>query len=229
MIIVVNSCWAYRDAWKPFFALLGKFWPEHPRAYLLTDIPGEVDCPAPGNSILSLDGHRGLESWGPRLARFAVLHSEQPILLMQEDFFLTTPIKTDLVQRALEFMRTRSAAALRLYPCPGADQECGDPNFGLVSRGSAYRVSCQATIWRPGILNLLGSMFGEPAAFELQGTEYAATNIDSEIYATKRESQPWPIEYICSAISRGRWNPDAKRLCDEHGIEADWSMRQFAA
>lgn len=227
MIIAVASCWNYRDAWKPFFALLDHFWPAHPQAYLITDTADGYQ-PPPNVNVFVTNGS-GLWTWGPRLAEFTSQHGDTPILLMQEDFLLNAVVNTRLMDHAVEQMHSRGAGSVRVYPCPGADQNYGDAHIGIVCRGSRYRVSCQATIFRPKFLHVLTSQFQTPTAFELQGSLYADTYLDAEVLATKRESKPWPLSYICTAIVRGKWLPEAKTLCDEHSIHVDWTMRPFAA
>ena len=62
------------------------------------------------------------------------------------------------------------------------------------------------------------------AHFELSGT-VAAERLPWKVFAASRTAQPWPVEYLCSAISRGRWNPDAVRLCEREGIACDFTRR----
>lgn len=148
-------------------------------------------------------------------------------MVFQEDFFLNAPVNQPLIDHALKLMERDNVGAVRLYPCPGANEEIGDPYFGRVTRHTAYRTSCQATIWKPGYLHAIASRFNTPSEFELQGSAWASSHLPAEVLAFKRDVQPWPIEYLCSAIGRGLWSQDAKKLCDTHGIEVDWSFRGF--
>lgn len=165
--------------------------------------------------------------WSQAVAQFANTVEHEAVLLMQEDFFLTAPVKEDLIVEAMIQLHEQKAGCVRLYPCPGSDEEYGNLRFGSISRGAPYRISCQAAIWRPSYLSSIASQFSTAAEFELRGTP-ASCEMPEDVLSIKRESSPWPMEYLCSAISRGLWNPDAKRLCDQHGIVGDWSMRAFA-
>lgn len=227
MIIAVASCWNYRDAWAPFFALLERFWPNHPKTYLLTDACEDMSM-IPANVDLFRFRGAGKQSWGHRITAFAEAHVDEPILLMQEDFFLNAPVHGGFVRDCVAVMKGREAASIRLYPCPGADERIGNDYVGLINRGSKYRVSCQATVWEPLILADLAHRFPRPQDLEISGTEYAATHIQQEMLAVFRDSRPWPISYMCSAISRGKWEPDAKKFCDALEIKVDWNMRPFA-
>lgn len=219
------SCCAYRDTWSPFFALLRTFWRECPYPlWLLTDHVSPSHIPFPEN--INIHTYGDGVSWTAGLADGAWWTGSDPILLMQDDFYLTDRVRPELIERALEQLEIQKAGGVRLYPCPGATADYGDPHFGIVDRGTPYRTSCQATIWNPDYLRDIAlHAKGTPADFEIKGSRYASDHLPQEMLAFKREVAPWPLQYLCSAISRGRWNPDAKRLCEEFGIEADWSKR----
>lgn len=225
MRIAIVSCYAYRDAWKPFFELLYKFWPEcrQNKISLLTDV--DVDDGRGVPADIAKATFKTDAPWSRMLSSFA-MRDDSDVLVMQEDFFLTAPVRQDLIEHALEQMKARNAGMVRLYPCPGADEEYGDPHFGIVKKGSRYRISCQVSIWRPDYLHAIASRFKTPAEFEIHGTEFAET-LPDEVLAFKRDSGPWPLEYLCSGISRGKWNPDAKKLFEQHGIMADYSLREM--
>lgn len=218
MRVAVISCWKYRDAWQPFFALFRKFWPDCPYSLVLvSDYIGtsRIDC--------ATYTHPG--SWCEVLAAFCG-SSDERFLLFQEDMFLNSPVSNHLINRGFSQMNERNSGMVRLYPCPGGDEDCGDEHFGIVPRGTPYRISCQASIWRPNYLYDIASRFNTPSEFEINGSRFADT-LPDPVLAFRRDVQPWPLSYLCSAISRGLWNPAAKRLCDEHGIENDWTMRGF--
>lgn len=211
MRIAVITCEAYRDAWHPFMQLFEKFWPgcPHPLSFYYDQFPGEQWC--------------GVVE---RVAR----DSDDLILLMQEDHFLKSRVDSSVVEYAANLLLTRRAGCIRLYPCPGSDEEIGDELFGIVRKGTVGRISCQAAIWDPKFLNKVAVnshwTTGEAGDFENLGSAYAET-IDTEVLALKRETkEPWPFDYICSGITRGLWNPDALKLFRENNIEFDLSMRK---
>lgn len=212
MRIAVISCWKYRDAHNPFFALFKKFWP---------------DCPYPVELISDTED-QPLE-WcrvADNFAGFVRATTKEPILLFQEDFFLNAPVRQDLIERGLEQIKARNAGCVRLYPCPGSDEDYGDAHFGIVKRGAPYRISLQAAIWQPSYLYSIASRFSTPQEFELQGTPYS-NELPHEVLAFKRDVTPWPLSYECTAIVNGKWTQGAKKLCEANGISVDWSMRGF--
>jgi hypothetical protein len=221
MIIAVSSCWAYRDAWKPFFELFRRFWPDcrYP-VYLLTD---RFD-----NSISDVEPFIADGSWGQLLAKFAQNHRETSILLLLEDYFFNAPVQSDAIEEALDIMKTWDALACRLYPHPGANQSVEwSETWGLISREEDYRISCMAGIWKPIVLHTLASQFDTPWAFEVQGTALTQ-RYAGDIYSWKRSCKPWPLDYPWTGILRGQWNPEATRLFETLKMDVDLSQRPIS-
>lgn len=218
------SCWAYRDTWSGFFQLFRKFWPTCP--YPITLVTDRMDDgAAPCSSVFVSPG----TPWTTMLAHFLTTCTE-PVMLFLDDYFLSAPVNTVLVRRGLRQMERMNAGCVRLYPCPGANADYGDADFGMVTPGTPYRISSQVSIWKPQYLRAIASQcrdHGEASDLEIGGTQFAES-LPDPVLAFKRDSGPWPIQYLCSAVSRARWNPDAQRLCEAHGIDADWTMREFA-
>lgn len=209
MKIAVVSCWKYRDAIPPFLALFRKFWPDCPYEVLVVD-----------------DRNNLVQSWCSVVADFAS-SQKTPVMLMQEDFFINAPVQGHLIEHALHELKSQQAAMVRLYPCPGSNENYGDTHFGRISKGTAYRVSCQTAIWNPAILHEIASHFDTPAEFEIEGSKLS-DSFSEPFLAFRREVKPWPLEYYCSAISRGKWEPAALEFCRANGIEVDTSMRGMA-
>lgn len=211
MKIAVATCLKYHDAIPPFLALFRRFWPDCPYEVLVID-----DRRNPG------------QSWCSVVHEFAANTRDPLTLLMQEDFFLNAPVNHRLIQEAHSEMINRMAAMARLYPCPGADVDYGHPYYGYIDKQKPYAVSCQATIWKSRVLADLTANFSTPSEFEISGSQMA-DSFDEPFLAFKREVQPWPLQYYCSAISRGKWEPAALEFCRQQGIEVDTSMREVAA
>lgn len=147
--------------------------------------------------------------------------------MMQEDFFINAPVNELLIQKGLDQLQERNAAMVRLYPCPGGDIPYGDKWYAEIPKGVAYRVSAQASIWDPISLYRIASHCDTPADFEIKGSELS-NYIGEPFLAFRRDVQPWPLSYYCSAISRGKWEPAALEFCRANGIEVDLSMREVA-
>lgn len=230
MKIAIASCWKYRDTWYPFFRLFDRFWPSCPYPlWLLTDQCEEGWLPYNLSGPVNLFVHQG--SWCGIVQAFMEQQDlDMPILLMQDDFFMREPVHGKLIVDAVRQMRSAEAGCVRLYPCPGPDMEFGSDNYGAISRDSLYRISCQAAIWSPFYLKaiLRQARIITITDFELLGTPFSRS-LPFRVLSAKREVRPWPMDYLCTAVLRGEWNPDAKLLCEREGIlDVDWSMRPFS-
>lgn len=209
--IVVVTCDQYRDALPGLHGTLAHFWP---------------DCPYPITVVSDSSGSPN--SWCGTVSKICDQFSDDLILLLMEDFWLTHPVEPALIQRAIGLFQFENVGAVRLFPCPGAGETTGDEFFGLVERWEAYRISCQATIWRPEFLReICRAGEGSAAGFEIDGSNYAAEYLKPDVMAFRIGLYPWPIQYICSAITRGRWERSAQQLCEKLGIAVDWSQRAF--
>lgn len=229
MKVVVFSCAAYSDAWGPFFTLFRKYWPDCPYpVWLVTDTM--ISKPTAGwldsRNIFTYKN----PSWNEIMVQFTAAYPDEPIMMFQEDYFLTSQVSNFQVGRAEWFLNMRRASCVRLYPCPGGDIEIGDPCYALIATEAPYRVSTQVAIWRPGVLNAIASATKTPWEFEINGTKLLRSaepspELTHGFYAWKREVHPWPIEYICTAIVRGVWQYNAVEYCRAQGIEIDTSRR----
>lgn len=224
--IVVTSCFAYRDAWEPFAQCFSRMWPDRP------------DFMKP---VLAVDENRGL-SWsgGPIVSagrgasfsetvRLALEDEEEEAvtLLLQEDFFLGSPVDTRYVVAALDRMIGEpEIGCFRLMPCPGPDEPIGgDPESGEIAIGAPYRVSCQAALWRVRLLGKILARTTSASSFELEGTKISRSYRE-RFLSVPRERNPLPLAYPVTGILRGKWNPDALELFRRLEIPVDRSLRE---
>lgn len=228
MQLAVVSCWKYRDCWNPFLELLEKFWPDHPPVTLITDQCFTYDFKVKPFKVFTGPG----SGWQwCQLVSFYATTINEPVVLMQEDFFLSAPVDDDAIRHGVAVLKRRNAGCVRLHPCPGGTEEIGDPCIARIPKGTTARISCQAAIWEPRYLAEVAKhamwTTSEAGDFENLGTP-AAEEMPQEVLGFKRE-MPWPMDYTNSGITRGLWNPDAIKLFAKHGIEVDRSMRMVEA
>ncbi|MEO6971340.1 MAG: hypothetical protein ABI217_10640 [Chthoniobacterales bacterium] len=212
--LLVSSCDAFFDAWRPFHAFLQKFWPDCPldiflltneltvRSTRLRSIAVGPDCGWSSNLLVALEQIR------------------QPyVLYVQEDYFLTAPVnRAQLAQDFAEAMVAGAAALCfraRSEPDPGF-QPLND-RFGIVPLDSDGRTRCQVTLWKKTAFQEILRP-GETAwNFEARGS--ARTQEMQILSYGRRENTPIP--YLMSAISRGYWMPEAIALCRAHEVTID--------
>lgn len=196
------------------------FWPDRPwPATLVSD----VDAP---------DRHGGWDriitfgrdlSWSKNLHTALGRTASSHVLLMQEDFFLSGKVDTAFIREAISVSEAdKRIGCFRLTPCPGASKPFDGKRWGEHERGVPYRVSCMSAVWSLDYLARICGKTHGAADFEIQGTELSLTEPESVLAVNVGEH---PIPHLASAISRGKWNPDALKLCNTWGVKVDQSRR----
>ncbi len=212
--VVVSSCDAFFDAWRPFQAFFERFWADCPfDVFLLTN---ELRVRSARLRPLPVGPDRG---WSSNLL-FALEKIEHPYLLyLQEDYFLTAPV--DRPQMARDFAHVIEGGAdslcFRARSAPDPGMRPLNDRFGVVPLESDGRTRCQVTLWKRSALQSILRV-GETAwNFEARGS--ARTQKMEILSYLRRENAPIP--YLMSAISRGLWMPEAIALCRNYGVTID--------
>lgn len=216
--IIVSSCDAFFDAWRPFDSFLKLFWPDCPFEIFL--ITNELQIRSSHIFALPVGPDRG---WSDNLLQ-ALDHIQHPyVFYMQEDYFLTEPLRDEQLANDFTEMIESGAASLCFRARSNADSgfEPLNERFGIVPIHSDGRTRCQVTLWnRKALRSILRP--GETAwNFEARGSERTQ---EMRMLSYRRRDNT-PIPYLMSAISRGFWMPDALTLCRLHGVNIEPLLR----
>ncbi|HEV3409445.1 MAG TPA: hypothetical protein VG095_04075 [Chthoniobacterales bacterium] len=218
--LLVSSCDAFFDAWRPFAFFLRKFWPDCPFAVRL--ITNHLEVRSSLIHALPVGSDRG---WASNM-RIALERIATPYLLyIQEDYFLTAAVDNAQLARDLSYALERGAASLCFYDLSGIGETAlalpGD-RLVEVPAESKGRTRLQATLWnREALLSVLRP--GDSAwQMEAQGSE-RTRHLLMLAYA---RTETAPIRYLSSAIIRGLWTPEALALCHAHGLEIEPHFRR---
>jgi hypothetical protein len=220
--ILVSSCDAFFDAWRPFHAFFDKFWPDCPLEIFLLTNELEVRSLSLASIAVGPDG-----GWSTNLLRALEQISHSYLLYFQEDYFLTAPVKSG--QLARDFAEAMEDGADSLCFRARSESDPGfkllNDRFGVVPLSSDGRTRCQVTLWKRSALQTILRP-GETAwNFEARGS--ARTQQMRILSYGRRENIPIP--YLMSAISRGYWMPEAIALCHAHGVQIDPFFRPVHA
>ncbi|MGI8955856.1 MAG: hypothetical protein ACR2II_02935 [Chthoniobacterales bacterium] len=212
--LLVSSCDAFFDAWRPFHAFFEKFWGDCPlEMFLLTNA---LKVHSPRMRGIAVGEDRG---WSSNLL-FALEQIAHPyVLYFQEDYFLTAPVER--TQLARDFTEAMELGADSICFRARSKFDAGfrplNDRFGIVPLSSEGRTRCQVTLWKRSALQSI-LREGETAwNFEARGS--ARTQEMKILSYASRENAP--IRYLMSAISRGFWMPGAIELCRSQGVTID--------
>lgn len=216
-MVLVSSFDDHEDLWKPFFTLFFRYWP---------------DCPFPVSLITNEkkyhDAHVHSLAMGPEknwayMTKRALENIPEPyIIWLLEDFFFEKPTDTARIYELLLHLKKNSAATIRLFPSPPPDGAIDSTYaIGELTRDADYRTSLSAGLWDKKIFLDLIKDGENPWQMETNGT------IRSREFPQKFFSVTVPaLHYVeRGAIVRGKWLPDAVRLCKREGLEVDFSKR----
>jgi len=209
--LVVSSCDAFFDAWRPFAAFLQKFWADCPLDTFL--VTNQLELRSSRVRALRVGHDKG---WSSNFLRVLDQVTHPYIFYAQEDYFLTAPVKGAQLAADIAEAIALNADSLCFRARPRNDpgfQPLND-RFGVVPLNSDGRTRCQVTLWRRSALQSI--LRPEETAWNFEARGSARTQMMKILSYTQRDNTPIP--YLMSAISRGLWMPDAIALCQEHGI-----------
>lgn len=227
--VLISSCDAFEDVWRPFFTLFFRYWPDCPfKVYLLNNYK-KFDFP--GVEVINVGEDK---KWASNMIKALDRVKEKYILYLQEDYFFQSLVNNDNIDAVIKFAEDKKAGYIRLVPYPSpdiTDPEIMGPSgniyfgqkIGLIKPDSKYRTSLQAAVWNKEIL-LEILVDGESGwDMELRGS-IRSMETKQPFFSTVKPV----IDYFPkTAIKKGRWYYDAVRLCRKEGISIAGSGRSI--
>ena len=209
--IVVSSCDAFFDVWRPFAFFLRQCWADCPLRIFL--IVNELRFSSRMIRPLPVGPDRG---WATSL-RIALEQVTTPYLLyVQEDYFLTNRVDSDALARDFREMIELNADSLCFRARTHLERAFRRLNdrFGVVPVDSDGRTRNQITLWKRDSLHSILRDGENGWDMERKGSD-RTQHMQVLSYAQRTNT---PIPYLMSAIVRGLWTPEALAMCHAHGV-----------
>jgi hypothetical protein len=234
LAVFVNTCDGYKDCWPTFFQLFERYGGKLRGLpiYLNTEREGYK---WPGLSLRSTAvwpaGCAERPSWGERAERGLEVVSEDYVLYLQEDYFLSCPVRDEVIESALEHMRKNEDVGVIYLTRHGPRSRASrpsSPGFIEILPPAGYLVNTQAAIWRKSFLQSLIMpwenvwMFEKFASVRGRGAKSRYLIVAPEVL---RESPVF--DYGSTGIARGRWQLECVPLFEREGLAVDYSRRGF--
>ena len=219
--VLVSSCDRFFDAWRPFAAFWRKHWPADRLPWPVFLVVNQLPVRSRWLTPLAVGKDRG---WSDNLRLVLERIDADYLLYLQEDYFLTAPPDAARLAALVDRMTAERVDLLCLHAMPpgyGAEQWPPVPGSagGLseIPAGSPWRGRLQAALWRRTVL--FGALEAGESAwdFEAQAAERLRPLRAWTVAAGTAMADALP--YLSSAIVRGLWTPEARRLCDEAGVK----------
>ncbi len=234
LTIVVNSTDSYEDSWFPFFTLFKKFWPDCPYPIVLSSETKIFSYP--GLDIRSLrfgagdDGRR--LTWSEGVLRCLAEIDTKYILWTLEDLFLTGPVDTARLQSLVATMAKQDFTHISLTPTskPSAYLPSAEAGLWRIAQDHRYRISLLNGLWHTQRFMKYMRPHENPWQLEILGSRRAHKVPDSFYCVAspdKTDAATWPMPYLVTGITKGKWNPAVVPLLQKHGISMDFSRRGF--
>jgi hypothetical protein len=216
--VLVCSCDKYADLLEPFSILWKRYWQDCPfETVLVTE--SEIENSLCFNRVIACG--KG-DSWCGRLIRALDAIETPYVIMLCDDYFLTSPVDTEQVLYRLEQAKKYDAANLRLIPNPNPDKRNSIPAAdGLreYRKDTAYCIATQAGIWNRNFLRSLAC--GKESIWEFE--RYGSFDVGNEqraLLVTQEKEFPF-----IDAVHKGCWEKFGVKCLEDNGITFDFSKR----
>jgi hypothetical protein len=210
--VVVSSCDAFFDAWRPFVFFFRKYWGDCPFPIFLI-----VNRLRVRSSLLTPINVGPDREWASNM-QAGLERIEQPyVFYLQEDYFLNAPVKREQLAADFAYAFEHDAASFCFYGRSQLEKnfERLNDRFGVVPRDSDGRTRLQATLWKKKVL--VSALRQGETAWNMEARASERTRDLLTLSYVGRENLPVP--YLMSAISRGLWNQEALEMCEKNGLK----------
>jgi len=220
--VLVSSFDGFADCWDPFYHGLRKYWPDCP--YEVAFITNFKEINLGSAQAIKVGTDRG---WSDNMLTALEQIESSFILYAQEDYWINQRVDTKTISDYVELLIKDKADYIRLYPAPPPDLDyLEDERLGILADDAPYRTSLQMALWRKSVLKNLIKSGENPWQFEVDGT-LRSRSCSSRFMCVKTidNQRHHGINYVCTAINKGKWSRAAKRYAQAEGLDIDFSNR----
>ncbi len=224
--IMITSCDAYRECWKPIIYSLDKYWPdcEFPR-YIVTNYK---DAELPNTTIVKVgDDHR---SWC-NLARMGMeAIKEEYVIYFQDDYWLNKRVNNDAIKQHLDYFDRNNLDFLKINAdMPRDKNRIGDTDYCWNYPNIRYSINTAVAIWRKSTISKLMIQNWSGWEFERNIIPYIAENhieLKSQTLHSSVVKEKGINTIPQNAIVRGVWTQAAVSFLKENGMEEVLAKRK---
>lgn len=224
--MLISSCDKFSDCWDPYFHGLKKYWPDCPYdVYIITNYKEiQNDCV----KAIKIGADR---DWSANTLQGLQYITTPYIIYTHEDFWIKKRVDTKVIEDYVGLMDLDQVDYIGLYP--GSEPYIPfplDERLCVIADDASYRTSLQVALWRKNVLEALIVEGENPWQFEIQGTE-RSRRYGNRFLSVKRffdgENEPYHygVDYVCTAINKGRWSKEAKQYAQLEGLTIDFTLR----
>lgn len=229
LTVVVNTCDAYSDCLKLFFAALNEYWPDCDFPIVINSESNVYNCyPATTHVFNRKDG---VEQWGGRLVSTLQSIDTKFVMMLYDDFILEAPVDVSGLRSVVKFLLDNDKASvvyLTQTSLPVVDGR-NINNLSVVVDNSDYKLNSAPGVWcREDLLKYTG-LDDSPWAWEVFGSYRTYANGRDFYTPCINAEDIYPYNYKKGgAIYRGKWVREVVGLkVRKYGLDIDTSIRGF--
>lgn len=214
--IIVNSCDAFADCWKPFIHSIKKEWDDCPWPVYIISNNQEIDTPE-GIKFLKVGKDRKFAS---NLKQALSSTDSKHIIYLQEDYFLNRKVNQKAIESHIEYCIQHDVDYMRLgMPFIKGDVE--NTIYNTNNLTDKYALCLQAAIWKKETLESLLFDGWSGWDFEYKIQQYAIREgMKINILGINEENKCLGINYVTgTAVRKGKWTLSGYEFLKKEGYE----------
>lgn len=212
--LLVVSCDAYKDLWKPYFKSLFKYWPDCPYPVYLGSNKSEYSDSRVNGILIGQD-----KDYSSNL--IAMLHRvESPwVILWIEDLLISRRIDTEYISKLVNNAQENNVGYLKLATStPWVFTKNKEQLMGAIPKGVKYRSGIGLALWnKETLLNLL--VPGESAWEIERNGSHRSNSFVEPFYALTPNVRSNPPITVINSVIKGKWNPDVLTFLKKEGLD----------
>lgn len=219
--IIVNSCDAFSDCWRPFIHSVRKYWNDCPWPVYIISNNNSISTPE-GISFIKIGEDKKFAS---NLKKAIEAIDSEYIIYLQEDYFLNKNVDQKSIEQHLLYCKQNNVDYMRLgMPfIKGEPVECYSANK-LTDK---YALCLQAAIWKRSTLRSLLFEGWSGWDFEYKIQDYAIKQgMDIKIFGLRKECNEKGINYVTgTAVRKGKWTRSGYDFLKDEGFVTEIPKR----
>ena len=215
--VLVSSCNAFNDCWKPFVKSFMDCWKDCPYNVYIISNGESFDSGCPNIHILDVGEDK---KWGTNTLTALKMIDAEWIIYLQEDYFLENKISTNIIENHIHYCSTNQIDYLRLaYPFFSDSHVCGP--YYATSYTKKYAVCLQAALWNK-------ESFSKCIVDGWSGWDFEYNVIErinnvkpsfKVLGLSRKEWNKYGFKYVDgTAVRKGRWTRAAVRYLKDNGF-----------
>lgn len=217
--LMITSCDAYKECWKPMIHSLDKYWPdcEYPR-YIISNFEEEV---LPNTRFVKVG--KDNKSWC-NLTRMGMDDIGADIIIFfQEDYWLARPVNNEAIKAHIKYFEENGLDYLKIQKEMLRDRDrIGESDYCENKPNIDYSINTAIAIWRVCTMRELMIKDWSGWEYERQIIPYIKENgitLKSQILHSSQFEEKGIQTIKDDAIVRGVWTRAAVKYLKENDME----------